>query len=257
MNRRNYLSLAGGAAVATTLAGCTGAESTDVAAEGESATAAATGTPTPTVRPTRTPAPDPTATPTVRPTSIAAGSTFGPFTYQHSGPGTTEELDLVQAPLTASYSYSGSSNFQVQLVSMDGTAADDHLLANEIGSVEGATVVPVRTAGPYVLDVEADGDWAIRLEQQTDPQTHDLPVQAQGTGSWAYGPYTFDGAIRFTATHTGTENFIVEAVPVSMVAFGDLIFNEIGGVDASTTARINGLAYIDVTADGAWTLSGG
>ena len=61
-------------------------------------------------------------------------------------------------------SHSGYSNFAVILYSKEGEYVE--LLANEIGSYNGKKMVPIDKNDTYVLDIEADGAWTIKIEPQ-------------------------------------------------------------------------------------------
>jgi hypothetical protein len=62
--------------------------------------------------------------------------------------------------------HSGSSNFIVWL--KDEAATPIELLANEIGPYDGSTSVGIEAASWYLLDIDADGDWAVVVEQLAD-----------------------------------------------------------------------------------------
>lgn len=55
--------------------------------------------------------------------------------------------------------HTGTRNFSVWLMDSDGKRLD--LLANQIGAWDGEKAVRIDKAGPYVLDVTADGDWQV------------------------------------------------------------------------------------------------
>lgn len=261
MHRRDYIQAAGATAFAGILAGCASEETpTDAAAEATT-TPTATVTRTATVQPTTTPTAEPeTATPWPTTEAQNAGSSepaVGPLTVESSGQTATDEFDLIEAPLLMTYEHTGSRNFQVQLVAADGTEMDGRYLVNKIGAVEGGTATPISNPGRYLLDVTADGSWAIRMVQWTDPEVLNLPLNVGATGSWYDGPYRFSGVTRFAATHSGRQNFIVRMIPLVSPAVGPVVFNQIGEVDVSTTIRFDGVAYLDIDADGEWTLATG
>ena len=54
----------------------------------------------------------------------------------------------------------GESNFAVYIVSSDGVGKD--LLFNEIGAFSGETTTDI-PAGPYMVNVQADGSWSLRF----------------------------------------------------------------------------------------------
>jgi hypothetical protein len=131
---------------------------------------------------------------------------------------------------------------------------NDVNLTNAIGEVEGSQVRSVAEAGTYALNVDADGEWSITLQQPANPSTGSLPIDESGEGTTYIGPFEFDGAVQFEGSHDGNSNFIVEAVPLDPDTFGNVVFNEVGSFDGSTTVRIDGVSYLNIQADGAWTL---
>ena len=187
--------------------------------------------------------------------SSSSDGGFGPETYSGSGTATEEGLDLTMGPITAEYSHSGSGNFIVNLITLEGESYQDVLLANIIGQAEGAQVGTASANGGYNLDVQADGDWEITLEQPSNPQPQSLPFDESGEGPSYIGPYDFSGPTAIQGSHDGESNFIVTPVPVDPSDFGISVFNEIGQFEGSTTARIEGVSYLKIEADGAWTLS--
>ena len=193
-------------------------------------------------------------------TNTAAASSsgsFGPETFTGSGTSTEEGLELSVGPITVEYSHSGEANFIVTLLTLEGESFEDVFLANAIGSVEGSQVATVNAGGGHVLNVEADGEWEITLEQPSSPQPEPLPIDANGEGPSYIGPFDFSGPTTFQGSHEGESNFIVTPVPVDPSNIMVSIFNEIGQFEGETTARVSGLAYLNIQADGAWTLSTG
>lgn len=187
-------------------------------------------------------------------TSSGSSSAFGPEEFSGSGTETAGEFQLSTGPITAEFSHDGSSNFITDLVALEGESFNDVNLTNAIGSVEGSQVRGVAEEGMYALNVNADGDWSITLEQPVNPSTESLPIDESGDSVQYVGPYEFDGAVEFQGSHDGSSNFIVESVPLEPSTFGNLVFNEIGSFEGSTTVRIDGVAYLNIQADGDWTL---
>lgn len=196
-----------------------------------------------------------TPEPTEEPTQNAQA--FGPETFSGSATSTSDTLDLAAGPLTVSFSHEGSGNFIVELLIAEGESYNDKLLVNQIGQVSGEQVTMVLDA-PYVLNVEANGPWEVTLEQPASVQPKPLPAEASGEGLSYVGPFAFDGLTEFTGTHQGEGNFIVTAVPLEppefSIGLGTLVFNKIGTFEGSKTVRIDGDAYVNIQADGAWSL---
>lgn len=233
VNRRDYVTLAGSTLLTTSLAGCSGG--TDGGATGESGTGPETAAST---------------------SGAPSANVFGPETFSGSGARTTEEFQLADAPLAAEYGYEGDGGFAATLVPPGGESYEEVSLADAGGAVEGSKVANVTTAARLSLDVRAgDGDWEITLQQLPSPNVRSLPVDASGEGPTYLGPFGFDGATEFRASHSGEGEFVVSAVPLDAFGIGDVILGETGGFEGSTTARPGGPAYLDVDAGGEWTLS--
>jgi hypothetical protein len=284
MNRRKYLA-AVGIATTSVLAGCSGEEGTgtntsggteagggtetdpateaneDVATDAQTDTAEPTAADDQTVADTEaTDTESDTETEADPATETATTSASGGFSQTFSGSGTSAEegLELSPGPILAEFSHSGASNFIVTLVTVQGESYEDVYLTNEIGETEGSQAATVTADGEYNLDVDADGDWEISLEQPTNPQPKPLPVDESGDGPSYIGPYEFSGTTTFQGSHEGESNFIVDSVPVNPSSMGAPgIFNEIGQFEGESTGRVDGLSYLNIMADGSWTLSTG
>jgi len=79
------------------------------------------------------------------------GQEFSPFFTLNSGL-TTFQLK-----------HTGTSNFAVVLLDSQGDWVE--LLVNEIGSYDGSKTVSVDDSGIYLLDITADGNWDVSIEQ--------------------------------------------------------------------------------------------
>lgn len=239
MNRRQYATVLFGSTVFGGVVAVAARATTDAASDGQAAGSrrAQEGTPTAT------------------PTADSPSDGFGPRTFSGSGTATTEEIDLGRGPITASFSADGESTFTSRLLAVEGESYDDVYLTILLAPVEGSQVASVTVDGPHVLNVETDGAWEMTLAQPPDEPGQPLPVEVSGSGPAYVDLVAFDGVTRASGTHEGGSNFIVETVPVDPDAFGELVFNEIGQFDGTTTVRADGPSYVNVEADGDWTLS--
>ena len=59
--------------------------------------------------------------------------------------------------------HDGRSNFAVWLIDSQGQRVE--LLVNEIGSFDGSTAIGIDQTGVHILDVTADGNWTVSIEQ--------------------------------------------------------------------------------------------
>ncbi len=175
-----------------------------------------------------------------------------PIELSGAGETATEAFELETGLTVVKLTHQGQENFAVTLLDENGEMVD--LLANEIGSFEGATALGV-TEGSYLLDVDAQGPWTatIRQPRPTDPPK---TQSFQGEGARAPRPFSLpQGLARFELSHQGQENFAVTLLDGdgNMV---DLLANEIGNFQGSTAVSIpqDGAYALDVDADGPWTI---
>ena len=75
----------------------------------------------------------------------------------------TELFWLRAGAAIVSFEHDGEGHFGIWLE--DETADEIALLANDIGELSGSSSEHIDVAGWYMLDVEADGAWSIRVEQ--------------------------------------------------------------------------------------------
>lgn len=86
------------------------------------------------------------------------------YSFDGSGAEVTDEFSLEPGILTVDFSHTGESNFIVDMIALEGEQWDDELLVNVIGDTEGSSVMSI-TGGQYQIDVNADGDWSLDLDQ--------------------------------------------------------------------------------------------
>jgi len=228
-------------------------------------TTAPTATP---VLPTLTPQPSPTYTPlpTLTPTRV---KTPEPVTFKGSGSRALPKFGLLSGIAIFEMSHDGTANFIVELMSEAGETVD--LLVNTIGSYTGTKAIGVQEGallgaepGMHLLNVQADGSWAITIRQPRFSSAPGLPQSFSGSGDGASTPFMLDEDIAmFTLTHNGSANFIVELLSAEG-NLADLLVNEIGSYEGSKAVGIRngaiigpqpGIHLLNITADGAWTVT--
>lgn len=177
---------------------------------------------------------------------------FAPFTITGTGNAVIPLSVPGDVGAVVDLSHNGEANFIVWSLSATNGMID--LLVNEIGPYAGRRSLNMNQF-PFVeetvrgLDITSDGDWSVTVR----PLSH---ARAVGTSLDGHG----DDFVRFTAaspttmtsTHSGTSNFIIWANSSSGELL-DLIVNWIGPYNA-TDLIPEGAAYLDITADGDWTL---
>ncbi|MWV40126.1 hypothetical protein [Natrialba sp. INN-245] len=145
---------------------------------------------------------------------------------------------------------SGERNFQVRLV--DDSEFDEHFV-NHIGEYDGQTAELVEM-GEYMLEVNADGEWEIEVQQPVPNDVESLPQELSGEGNRVFGPFDFDGTHTADGEHNGERNFQVSVYP-EVGDFSEGVFNEIGEYDGSTTFSHDGPGWVGIVADGEWSVS--
>ena len=123
--------------------------------------------------------------------------------------------------------------------------------------MSGAVALPASGLEFYV-DIDADGDWSVIIAQPL-AMSEDIrvpPVSASGTGDQVICPVELGGGETVAGTHSGSGNFIVEAIPDD--AFEtfevELLFNELDSFDGETVATTEYVCWLDVMAGGGWSL---
>jgi hypothetical protein len=177
------------------------------------------------------------------------------FTFKGSGTRKSKAFSFA-APAKVEYSFSGSGNFIVDLDTAEGS---DYLatIANLIGSYKATTWIygdgtPVRA----YLDVIANGSYTIKVSSNAQPPVASLPHKFTGRWNLATSAFSASGDVTIAFSHKGSGNFIVELIDASDGSYIDTLVNEIGITSGQTYEYgVDGTYALDVTADGAWSVS--
>ena len=140
------------------------------------------------------------------------------------------------------------------MIALEGEQWDDELLVNVIGEDDGSSVMSVN-GGTYQIDVDADGDWSLDLDQPeiSADELEEPPIEESGSGSAWIGPFSAEGVHEIHGMHNGESNFIVEGHDAD--GNWELMINEIGEYEGSGTFRAGGEAFwVNIEADGDWTI---
>ncbi|MFI5261108.1 MAG: hypothetical protein ACHQZR_00975, partial [Candidatus Limnocylindrales bacterium] len=190
-------------------------------------------------------------TPTLEPTSTPEPVPPGPtLTFSGSTSKRTEAFS-VAGTLRIAYSVASQSRFIVNLDSPDGTTMTS--VANLIGSGKVTTWVYGAT-GPVYLDVIAGGPWKITVTE-AEPESSLPPQRFSGATDVTTAPVTFVGGETVTWSFKGDGTFIVDLIDPSDGSLVDNVVNTIGRGSDSTQVTDAGEYALDVTANGAWTIS--
>lgn len=187
------------------------------------------------------------------PVNLAAGwanDTFGAFkSIKKSGHGDTVitlPKGVTGGMVTATHK--GQRNFAIAVLDASNQSTGE-LLVNTIGRYSGTTAWGLMSLGDGVrLQVTADGAWTITIAPFSSAKA--FTGSAKGTGDTVM-LYNGDAAA-LTATHRGTQNFVVYEETDQTFSMG-LLINEIGKY-SGTVPMSSGPSILTVQADGAWTL---
>lgn len=211
-------------------------------------TPASSPSPIPAANPSPTPSPVSSPSPIATPPAPTAPE---PIVFTGNGDVATEFFTTSRKLLRVTMEHSGSRNFAVWL--LDQSGAKKELMANEIGAWSGEAYFG-HPAGKYLLDITADGEWTITIDQPVASTGTSAPAHIEGDGqSGPPGLSLNAGLARFTMSHEGSSNFAIWLYD----ADGNkkaLLVNEIGAYTGSKAESIakRGIYYLDVTADGTW-----
>lgn len=87
-----------------------------------------------------------------------------PLEFSGTGPQATEPFELSAGLARFEMTHQGESNFIVELLDEEGNEVGMFSLVNEIGPYDGSQAVQIPEDGTYLLNVDADGAWTIRVE---------------------------------------------------------------------------------------------
>ena len=175
-------------------------------------------------------------------------------TFSGSGKSTVKGLEVVPGPITAAFSADSEAYHTVTLIAPEGGGFDDILLVSGAFSGEGRQVTTAEEGGEHDLDVNTRAEWELAIKQPTNPEPESLPVDMSGSGYDYAGPFAFDGETTFQGTHDGERNFIVQAIPLDPSRIATDVFYETEQFDGETTERVDAPAYLNVRADGEWSV---
>lgn len=178
-----------------------------------------------------------------------------PIEFSGTGDRVINNVNIPTGCYRARINNTGSSNFVVKHYE---TATDKYpdLLVNEIGSYSGVVLlregsIMATTGGMF--EISSSGNWTISIEKITDTQSGSY---IEGTGDSVTGWISGDGKRHpGLFVHTGSSNFAVWIHDAS--GERDLLVNEIGAYSGQAVMALKsgGKYFLEVTADGPWTIS--
>lgn len=108
-----------------------------------------------------------TSTATLTMVASAGISVSGPgsalYSQEGHGPQTTKILELAVGTYVVNMTHDGKSNFIVTPYTVGGDRVAS--IANVIGSYDGSALLVIRSAGRYLIQVNADGNWTMSISK--------------------------------------------------------------------------------------------
>jgi hypothetical protein len=231
-----------GALILLAVSACGGADSTGATAPSPTAARAAPGT-------AATAAPvAPTAKPAAAPAANQFDKTYGTFAVTSAQGSSDAVVNLPAGAKTGLLTamYTGATNFVVEQLDSSNQVTD--LLVNTIGNYSGVTAFGVQGEA-RTLKITAGGAWTVKLAAISSAPG--IGAHASGSGD---AVYLWTGrAANWAISNQGSENFVVQTRDASLFG-GDLLVNEIGAY-TGTVPVTQGPAVVQITSNGAWTLS--
>lgn len=151
-------------------------------------------------------------------------------------------------------SHDGENNLIVHL--LDDTGRKVCSLFNEIGRYQGRQGFAIPRAGQYTVDVNADGDWTIDIEQPRPNQVPSVPRTLSGKGVTVSDFVQLNkGMHTFKLKNSGEGRFRVLLLDRDGQRV-DSIVSEDGAFDGTKEVRVakTGIYLMNVTSDGSWTI---
>jgi hypothetical protein len=186
--------------------------------------------------------------------SLVTLAAAAPLEFSGSGQQATQLFPLSEGLVIFHMTHTGDRNFAIWLLDDRGRRID--LLVNEIGPFNGSTAIGVQ-AGSYLLDISADGAWAVSIEQPYPATAPPVPQTFTGQGQQVSPMFALQqGLVRFAMSHNGDRNFAIWLLDQRGNRI-DLLVNEIGQFSGSKAIGITraGIYLLDIAADGNWTVT--
>ncbi|MFD1562359.1 polysaccharide deacetylase [Haloarchaeobius amylolyticus] len=172
-------------------------------------------------------------------------------TFEGTGSGESPTFELDDGVVVATVTHDGGA-ITVDVTKPDGLGRSENLLTTS-GKATGESIMAVDD-DTYRLEVDADGAWSIDLSQPAvdAADLEDLPVEASGTGSAFVGPLWTDRDVRVVATHDGDGTFIIDGYGSD--GSREVLVHRTGEFSNSRSYKAGGPVWLNVEADGNWTL---
>jgi hypothetical protein len=171
-----------------------------------------------------------------------------PITFSGNGSMSGETVQLQDGLAIGEAGHEGTGQFRITLEGGQVPRA----FASTDGRYEGKGAVYTENR-EYTLNVVASGSWDLTIRQPRVDSAESPPVSFSGSGSDVVGPVNFaeGGTARFT--HDGQFAVRVSFYPQTITTAAPL-FRSFGEFEDETVYPSYGISWIDIDADGSWTL---
>lgn len=169
-----------------------------------------------------------------------------------TGQQVTQKFYLKQGLAIFGIYHGGNSHFSVTLIDETGETID--LLANVIGEFRGSKALNIKKSGQYLCNINADGNWIVRISQPILTNGKTKPIKFTGKGQQISDYMKLNiGLTIFKMTHSGTGHFAVSLLSSNGETI-ELLANDIGGFNGSKAVKIKkqGIYLLQIQADGVW-----
>jgi len=179
----------------------------------------------------------------------------GPINLSGTGQQASQKFILEKGLSIFRITHSGQSHFGIWLLDENGNNVE--LLVNKIGTFNGAKAVSINKKGTHILDISADGQWTVKIEQPRPTIAPSIPKTFTGVGQQVSGFMIIPkGLTTFRMTHNGQSHFGIWLLDEKGNNV-ELLVNEIGVFDGSKAVGIpsTGIYLLDISADGNWSVT--
>jgi hypothetical protein len=176
------------------------------------------------------------------------------ISLQGTGRQATQKFELQPGLSVFEVAHEGQSNLIIKLLDENGKEIDT--VFNQIGPFVGQRGLHVPQGASYLLDVVADGDWAVDVRQPRPAAGQSSPIHLEGQGSRATPFVQLDkGLVVFKMKHDGEDRFRVTLLDKDGNPIESLI-NTLGQFDGSKPLSIEepGIYFLNVSGDGDWSI---
>ncbi|MCA1789429.1 MAG: hypothetical protein LC667_06105 [Thioalkalivibrio sp.] len=178
--------------------------------------------------------------------ALAASALAQPAVFERQGEGDDFFAIELAEPAIVELRHEGASNFAVFAYPAEGRR---DILVNEIGTYDGIRPLGWMELPIVDIEIQADGFWTFTVLPRTEaPQPG---AYIEGVGDMVLNFAEIEGRA-LSLTHDGSSNFAVFAYPPE--GRRDVLVNEIGAY-SGRVRLVPGTSFVEIQADGRWTLA--